>query len=255
MNEQLPYPFIFKSPSLIQDERLLNLGIKHGFSTRLNGVSKEPYNSLNLSFETEDIPENVHENRKILSSQVQVSTEWCEAEQIHSFNVSQVSQTGIVKKADGLITSKNDLPLFIKTADCYPVLISEKGKSFIAILHIGWRGLYKGIIESFFDIIKFGRIKPQNLIVSVGPGISWKHLEVEKDIAESFEAHEDLSFHVKRYQEKYFIDIAGGIEHIFRKYDVFDISALKLCTYEREDLFFSYRRDKTTGRQGAIISF
>ncbi|AWB10213.1 hypothetical protein TDSAC_0856 [Thermodesulfobium acidiphilum] len=255
MSEKLNYPFFFNSQSIIQDERFLHLGIKHGFSTRLNGVSKKPYDSLNLSFQTGDLPENVIKNRKIFSSQTQVETSWCEAEQIHSFNVVQVSSAGIIKKADGLITSKSNLPLFIRTADCYPVLITEKRKSFIAVLHIGWRGLYKGIIESFFDIIKFGRIKPKNLIVSIGPGISWKHLEVDKDIAESFEAHEDLSFHVKKYQEKYFIDIAGGIEHIFRKYDVFDICSLKLCTYERDDLFFSYRRDKVTGRQGVIISF
>lgn len=255
MSEQLPYPFIFKSQTLIQDERLLRLGIKHGFSTRLSGVSKKPYDSLNLSFQTDDLQENVVENRKILCKETQIGPEWCEAEQVHSFYTKQTSAPGILRKTDGLITSKNNLALFIKTADCYPVLITEKKKSFIAVLHVGWRGLYKGIIESFFDIIKFGRIKPQNLIVSVGPGISWQHLEVEKDIAESFEAHEDLSFHIKKSQDKYYIDISGGIEHIFRKYDVYDICTLKLCTYERDDLFYSYRRNNITGRQGAIISF
>jgi hypothetical protein len=160
--------------------------------------------------------------------------------QIHSSRVLWVSE--IEKKnreGDGILTSKPNLWIGIKVADCYPIYLTSRNQTFAGILHAGWRGLKDNIIEKGIGKVLEIGLSPRELVIAVGPGICKFHYEIKEDLLPHFEEH------IERRDGRLYLDLRGVISSKLRGLGIADeqIVFSDFCTFEREDFFHSRRRD------------
>lgn len=205
----------FNSNGVLYNKKLLELKIKHFVTTKTFGDMTKKSNRKNL-FST----------LNIINSSMLIT-----AEQIHSNKIQVVTVNDIgkrIKGADGLITDVYGIPLGIFTADCVPVFVVAKGK--IGLVHIGWRGLKAGIVES--AIKKFCSVGtyPRKIFVCFGPHIckNCYEMDLQTEIYTKFKLQGVPSSNIELIDLKNF------------------------CTYHNPEMFYSYRRHNRTER---MLSF
>lgn len=262
---------LIESP-LLQEIR----GLRHGFSTRKGGVSKEHLSSLNLGFNLGDEREKVLENFRILGSLFEAKPEdFVLTQQTHSINVRHVGREdrgkGIFRErnytdVDALITNEEGVILTAFSADCVPILFYDKGHRAIASCHSGWRGTHGRILARVIEAMQreFSS-KPEEIYIAIGPSICKNCYEVSEDVGEAFlEAFPALREETKNAspiervsEEKFHIDLweLNRIIALEAFIPPENISISGYCTMERPDLFFSHRYSQgRRGVQGAFIS-
>jgi purine-nucleoside/S-methyl-5'-thioadenosine phosphorylase / adenosine deaminase len=223
------------------------------FSTRLGGVSRGAFESLNLGVYTDDEADNVYENRRRLCAEVGIDPETATmARQMQGPDVVRADGRGIVtpglefERCDGLWTDEPGRGLMLLTADCLPVAIArQNGVPAVAALHVGWRGLLAGIIESGVAALGGGR-----LAAAIGPGVGPCCYEVGDEVAQPFR---------ERFGEEVVLgrrlDLAEAAERALRAAGCEEVERVALCSSCEEGLFFSHRRDRgRTGRQGIVAA-
>lgn len=256
---------------------LKNAGVKHGFSTRLGGVSQGVYESLNLNFNRGDAPENVLENYRRIAGALDMNFQrMCLSKQTHTTNVIVVDEkdagNGITKErpyddVDGLITNVKDLPLVTYFADCVPLFFYDPVKQVVALSHSGWRGtvgkIGKVTIEKMTS--EFGT-NPKDVLCCIGPSICKDCYEVSKDVAEEFvkafgPEHKDGLLRPSTFTpddpNKYMLDLWSACKLGFLEAGVLEehIEVTDYCTRCNPDLFFSHRiMGATRGGLAAFIS-
>jgi copper oxidase (laccase) domain-containing protein len=237
------------------------------FSTRQGGVSEGRYASLNLGLRTADEPDRVRENRRRLCSEVGAEPELLALNrQVHGSLVRRAEAGDRDARADGLWTDEPGVPVLAMTADCLPVALCLTGTRSVpglAVLHVGWRGLLAGVIESGVEALggslaaaprsgpeegvwgnREGSPSHPRLAAAIGPGIGPCCYEVGPDVAQRFEAG------LVRGRK---LDLWTAAERALRGAGVQEIERCDLCTACNPDRFFSHRRDEgDTGRQGVI---
>ena len=251
-------------------------GLRHGFSTRKGGVSKEHLSSLNLGFNLGDEREKVLENFRILGSLFEAKPEdFVLTQQTHSINVRRVGKEdrgkGIFRErnytdVDALITNEEGVILTAFSADCVPILFYDKGHRAIASCHSGWRGTHGRILARVIEAMQreFSS-KPEEIYIAIGPSICKNCYEVSEDVGEAFlEAFPALREETKNAspiervsEEKFHIDLweLNRIIALEAFIPPENISISGYCTMERPDLFFSHRYSQgRRGVQGAFIS-
>ena len=220
------------------------------FSTRQGGVSEGDFESLNLGILTDDEPDRVVENRRILSGAVGADPGTATmAWQIHGARVFEADGRGIVtpgtdfEQGDGLWTDRPGRALGLLTADCFPVVLARlDGAPRLVVLHVGWRGLLEGILENGVAAVA------GPAIAAIGPGIGACCYEVGEEVAGPFRARFGDSIIRGRN-----LDVAEAIERVLRDEGVGSVGRTGHCTSCQPELFFSHRRDQgRTGRQGVI---
>ena len=152
----------------------------HAFLTRLGGVSRGIYSSLNLSMSAGDDPAMVRENyRRVAAALSLPSDRFVFSKQVHRTDIRLVSPADCIApydpigyEADGLITDIPSLPLIIFTADCIPVLLSDPVSRCVGAVHAGWRGTVENIagLAAAKMASAFGA-RPENIRAAIGPGI------------------------------------------------------------------------------------
>ena len=224
------------------------------FSTRVGGVSEGPYESLNLGILTADDPARAVENRRLLAQRVGIDPERTRmAWQQHGAVVRKASPEGILtpgtrhEACDGWWSDEPGQGMMLLTADCLPVAIvrANGDAPALAVLHVGWRGLLEGIVESGVAALGGGR-----LAAVVGPGIGPCCYEVGLDVAEPFRGRfgPDVLADGK-------LDLWRAVEVALNDAGVAEVERTDLCTFCHPELFFSHRRDRgITGRQGVIAA-
>ncbi|MCI0381856.1 MAG: peptidoglycan editing factor PgeF [Chlamydiae bacterium] len=226
--------------------------IIHGCFLRHGGVSKPPFHSLNFGGGTGDETDAVKENRKIIS-QVFENIPLIAGHQQHGINIQIIpSPAGeLNENCDGLITRENRVGLSIKHADCQAAIFYDPIKRVIANIHCGWRGnvqnIYKKTIEELKE--KFS-CRPENILVCISPSLGPKASEFknyERELPKSF-----LRFQIKpTYFDLWEISKMQLIEEkILEKH----IEIAQVCTYNSPEDFFSYRKEKVTGRNVTIVA-
>ncbi|MCK5146787.1 peptidoglycan editing factor PgeF [bacterium] len=223
----------------------------HGFSTRVGGISPEPYDSLNLGFNTADTKDNVNKNRDQFFTALGISKDQTVfPQQVHSDHIEIVDIPGSIPATDGLITATSDLFLTIQTADCIPIFVVDPVKQISALFHAGWRGTNMGIVSKGIHIMAdvFG-CEPSNLYAGLGPGIGPCCFKVAKDVAANFPNFLSAEQYVDLWAANIHQLVASGIKNDY-------ISVTTLCTSCHPALFFSHRREKgATGRMMAVVGF
>ena len=214
-------------------------GARVVFSTRLGGVSEGPYASLNLGILTDDDHDRVHANRDRLAGVLGID-EVAMGLQVHGTDMAtwEAPSTELIE-VDGHVTDRPGLALLVLTADCLPVALAAPGR--VAMLHCGWRGIAGGIIANGVEAFD----EPPMAVV--GPGIGQAHFEVGDEVLDAFSD-------VPGAADGRMLDLRAVAEARLRAAGVQDVRHVDLCTYERDDLFFSHRRDAgVTGRQAGLV--
>lgn len=227
-------------------------------SLRNGGVSEFPFQSLNTAFHVGDRDSSVKENRRLLFEEVSMPLRNAVyMEQTHSTNVKIVSNIhigrgafgeGAIGNTDALITKEKLLPIAVQTADCLPVVIHDEKTPSIAVIHCGWRGLTAGIIENTVALMKEAfNTRAENCFSFLSASIDVYNYEIGEDTAKFFlfpvrkdgRVYGDLKFEARSR-----LKTLGFEEE--------NIEVSTLSTYTEEDKFYSYRRDKHTGRMSTV---
>ncbi|TCO68617.1 hypothetical protein EV203_10187 [Caldanaerobacter subterraneus] len=240
--------------------------VKHLFTTRIGGVSKGKFASLNLSLKRYDSKEEVYENFKIIC---RIGEFTCEnmvfSDQVHGNVVRKITYEDRGKNfgkndiigVDGLVTSERGIPLVTFHADCVPLFFLDPVKKVVALSHAGWRGTVAYIGPNTVEVMRkeYGS-NPKDILVGIGPSIYKCCYEVGEDVAERVkEAIEDWKeVLVKKSDGKWLLDLqhANYIELVKNGIPDENITVSHICTSCNLE-FYSYRRDK--GITGSMAAF
>ena len=240
--------------------------IEHGFSTRLGGVSPAPYDALNLSLTRDDSKQNVLRNYRIFFKAAGLDAESAVlVNHEHGANVLRVDKTdlgrGLFRETlpfcDGIITDDPAVTLVTLHADCGCVYLYDPVNGAIGLAHAGWKGTFKRIAQRMVERMKeeFSS-DPADIIASLGPCICKNCFEVDERIGDDFVSEFSCeSLKISGKKGKAFVDIEAAlvIQLADAGIDGKNISSMGLCTFERSDILYSYRRDK--GLTGAMIGY
>lgn len=225
-------------------------GARAAFSTRLGGVSKVPFDCLNLGALTEDEPCSVSENRRRLAAALGFETgQVLAGRQVHGAELAlhtaaqepspfaQLRST-TPPELDGHVTAEPGLAALVLVADCLPIALAGPGG--VAVLHCGWRGLAAGIVAKGAEAVGATH-------AAVGPGIGPCCYEVGGDVLGAFAGlGEGVAAGAM-------LDLPEVARRLLLEAGVRSIQSAQLCTGCEAELFFSHRRDKgRTGRQAGI---
>lgn len=222
-------------------------------TTRDGGVSKPPFDSLNLGLHVGDNRQDVIKNRAHVNTHLPNPAVWLN--QVHSADVIRVDEAFDANQTltgDALYTQLSNQPLAIMTADCLPILLTSSDGQEVAAIHAGWRGLVQGIINNTVSCFKH---EPANLHAWLGPAIGANRFEVGQEVVAIFTANNPALHDAFKLQnsEKYLADIYHIARILLNQRGVVNISGGEYCTFSQNNQFFSYRRDGQTGRMASLI--
>lgn len=222
-------------------------------TTRIGGVSINPYDEFNLATHVGDDFQSVQSNRDLLQKQLNLPTKPCWLNQTHSTNVTDLSHNKLYNQdSDAAISKESGKIAVVMTADCLPILLCNREGTEVAAIHAGWRGLVDGIIEN--TLHKMDSDTSQ-LLAWIGPAISQNRFEVGQEVFDLFVDYDHRA--VNRFDNNrpghWFCDLPGLAEDRLRLQGVSDIYQSGLCSFNDASRFFSYRRNKVTGRMACMI--
>lgn len=241
-------------------------GVRAIFTTRHGGLSRGPYSSFNLGFNTGDNPELVAENRRLLCRSIGIDEgQLHTTRQVHGDNVVVVKERngagrrGAVE-ADAQITSVRGVALMCLVADCQAIYLYDPVHRAIGLVHAGWRGAVAGIaIKCLKKMNREFGTDPKDCLAALSPAAGPCCYEVGDEVVEAVRS---------AFPEKYQL-LLVQVEKNRWKFDLWKTNALvlyeaglrgeniissSLCTICHQDLFFSYRGSRgVTGRMGAIM--
>jgi YfiH family protein len=223
-------------------------GIRHGFFTRMGGVSEGIYASLNGGVGSRDAPARVAENRARMAAALAVRPErLLTAYQTHSADVVTVNVPWTPEtrpRADAIVTRTRGLAIGATTADCGPVLFADQQAGVIGAAHAGWRGAFHGVLEATIDALESCGADRDRLVVGLGPMIRQPNYEVGAEFVARFEAADAANAHFFMASARAghaLFDLPGYIAARLRGCGITHIEDVGRCTYAEPQEFFSYR--------------
>lgn len=239
--------------------------VYHGFSSRLGGVSAEPFASLNVGLSTGDAPEAVWENRRLLLSFLgfRPETPLVFVSQVHSDKVITVNQmpsrNALAGEADALLTALPGVALAIQTADCVPILLLDPVRRVVGAVHAGWRGTVARIAGKTVRrmIADFGS-RPADVLAAIGPSIGPCCYEVGREVLAEVETAFPGGEPLYRTsgQGRGWLNLWAANERDLQETGLTkqNICLIRRCTACECETFFSYRASGgITGRMAAVI--
>jgi len=218
-------------------------------TTRAGGVSSGTFASLNLGERSGDDPRNVARNREILRGFLPAEPLWLR--QVHGAVAVDATEATSGSEADGAVARVAGAVCAVLTADCLPVLLAERDGKAVGIAHAGWRGLASGIVGS---VVRLMGVPAQDLIAYIGPGIGPRRYEVGEDVRSAFVDTDPDGDHAfaPLGGGKYLADLYRLVHRRLERAGVAEIRGGGFCTAS-DERFFSYRRDRITGRMASLI--
>jgi YfiH family protein len=233
-------------------------------TTRAGGVSKAPFDSLNLGRHVNDEAAAVSENRARVRALLPAEPIWLK--QVHGTRVwdADLAQTEAIIEADAAVTTKTNAVLTVMAADCLPVLISSPDGGVIGAAHAGWRGLLGGVLENTVEAMqtKRGLSDAAQYRAWLGPAIGPRAFEVGEEVRAAFFEHAqkdglprptEAFIAIENKPGKYWANLyqlarqrllSKGLTHVYGG---------EFCTVRDQTDFFSHRRDGLSGRFAAFI--
>lgn len=247
----------------IQSSNLRDIkNIQHGFFTRNGGVSSGSYASANFSLRGHESIENIKENHKTLLKEFSGKfSKTIILSQKHTNKIINVGNdwdcgSGKVVEGDALITSRKGILVGILTADCVPLLLSNKAGTQVGAVHAGWRGVLSGIIENATrEMLK--TTAASEIVAALGPCLQQHNFEVQADFVSAFQQKymSSRGFFLRKENKIYF-NLEGFIRFLLQGLGVYNVKLLHLDTYSQPKQFFSYRRSfhRDEGEYGCQIN-
>ena len=244
--------------------------VRHGFSTRLGGVSEGYFASLNLSFDRGDDKEAVMENFRRIGRALGVRPDdMVLSKQTHTTNVRVVTEEdrgkGIVKErdytdVDGLVTNIPGICLVTSYADCVPLYFVDPVRKVIGLSHSGWRGTVGKIGRKTVQLMqeKFSS-DPADILAAVGPSVCMECYEVSSDVIDRFKESFEEKFWEELFYEKpdgkYQLDLWKANERILLETGIVPehIAVTNVCTHCNSRILYSHRA--TGDKRGNLCAF
>ena len=222
---------------------------------RAGGVSKSPFNSLNLAAHVGDNLDSVVQNRAIISRDLGLPTEPIWLEQIHSDRAIEAIYRPLPEQADASYTSKIAVVCAVLTADCLPLLICSKDGLQVAAVHAGWKGLLAGVVTNTIKALQKASSQNSGYMVWLGPAIGPKCFEVGAEVHEAFVRKHlrNESAFIQVSKDKWLADIYHLARIELTEMRITDVYSSSACTFTENELYYSYRRDSQTGRMASLI--
>jgi YfiH family protein len=232
-------------------------------TTREGGVSRAPFESLNLGDHVHDHLEHVAENRRRVTARLGGAAPVF-LNQVHGTQVvALTADTPHGVTADACVTTAAEVACTILVADCLPLLLTDVLGRVVAAAHAGWRGLAAGVIEHTVDAMKkeCKEVQTHAIQAWLGPCIGPEAFEVGPEVRDAFMAQhvqEEAYFQTHpTHPNKWLADLAGLARWRLHALGVQTVSGndstKAWCTVAQNGQFFSYRRDGVTGRFGVCI--
>lgn len=223
------------------------LDCPHGFSTREGGVSSLPHlKSMNLGDNRGDDPKNVSENYRLFALATSLPQKRVSGNQIHSRAVLYARHPFPEQPCcDGFYTDREDLTLYVKIADCIPILLYAPDVPAVCALHAGWKGTAANI--ALEGVKKLGDLgsDPKNIRAAIGVGIGPCCYEVDEPFITAFLSSlgQDFSKFLIEREGKIFADLKGTNRELLLRAGLLEehIDLCARCTKCENDLFFSHR--------------
>ncbi|MGI9105817.1 MAG: peptidoglycan editing factor PgeF [Pyrinomonadaceae bacterium] len=245
-------------------------GFANAFSTRAGGCSPMPADALNLAGFDEDAAANIHENRRrFLALFPDPDRKWRLATcwQVHGADVRRIREETIAldtneKRCDALTTNVSNILLGVQTADCVPIILGDARNRACAAVHAGWRGTAASIaLRALERMSEAYGTRAEDVRAAIGPAANVCCYEVGSEVIDTFRARfadaDELLTPTRDGHARIDLQRANHQQLTGAGVAPTRIHTTPFCTICRNDLFFSYRREKTlygrTGRQLAVI--
>lgn len=245
-------------------------------STRCGGRSQGVFSALNMSFASGEQPDTIRANRRAYLQALHIdAAQIVCCNQVHGIHVEAVGKDACGRGAltrdtaiadcDGLITNESQVPLTMNFADCTPLLLVDPVHHAIAVSHGGWRGtagnIGKVTLQKMADT--YGT-QAGDVLAAIGPAIGGCCFEVGPEVIEQFRSlftAQDLKELARYIKEtgKYYFDLPKANEKLLLQAGILPkhLENAHICTYCRDDLFYSYRKaskqGQKTGRHMAVV--
>ncbi|HJW56091.1 MAG TPA: peptidoglycan editing factor PgeF [Burkholderiaceae bacterium] len=228
-------------------------------TTRRGGISTAPWDDgtggggLNLGAHVGDRIDHVLHNRALLRSMLPSEPAWLS--QIHGTHVVDAAGVDLAPEADASIAVKRGAVCAILTADCLPVLLCDTKGIVVGAAHAGWRGLAHGILEQ--TVAAMRQAGAESISAWLGPAIGPERFEVGAEVRDTFLGHDRaacVAFRpVAGLPDKYLADIYALARARLAAVGVRQCFGGEFCTVSDPASFYSYRRDRITGRMASLI--
>lgn len=219
-------------------------------TTRHGGVSRAPYATMNLGARVGDEEQAVAANRQLLVDISHTQPVWLK--QVHGTHVVEAGVDMIYAEADACVSRVPGLAPVVQIADCLPVLLADRAGTVVAAAHAGWRGLSAGVLEATVATMD---VAAGELVAWLGPAIGPQAFEVGDEVRAAFCARDAqaASSFVPGGQGKWFADLYALARRRLERVGVAKVFGGGYCTYTERERFYSFRRDRTTGRMAAAV--
>ena len=233
-------------------------GVGALMTSRVGGVSVGPFASMNLGTGIGDTDASVATNRARFAEACGAAPVFLR--QVHGRRVVRLAEADVAApahEADASVTTSRGVACTVLVADCLPVLFTAPAGRAVGAAHAGWRGLAAGVIEATVEAVcEAGRCRPGELRAWLGACIGPRRFEVGADVLDAFAAGPQpaggAAFVVEQ-PGKWLADLAALARARLAGVGVADVSGADRCTVEDASRFFSFRRDRVTGRMAAAV--
>jgi polyphenol oxidase len=217
---------------------------------RTGGVSQGGYASLNLATHVGDNPKMVSLNRQLIKTMLNLPSEPVWLHQTHSNRAVKVTVTSTPSEADASYTDQPGVVCAVMTADCLPVLACSVDGTEVAAIHAGWRGLLDGVICNTINVFR-----SYDVLIWLGPAIGPESFDVGPEVRSSFiaKSSEYASAFTQLSEDKWLANIYQLARTNLAALGINKIYGGDFCTLSDHQQFYSYRREKETGRMATLV--
>ncbi len=234
--------------------------ITHAIFTRLGGNSEGPYWSLNVGAQCGDRPEDVQANELTMLGDLGLQPgDVVTAAQVHGSRVAVVGSADkgrILPATDGLLTAEAGVFLFLRFADCLPVLLYDPLHKALALVHVGWRGCLAGVLgNTVLTMVSTFGTRPSDVVAGLGPGIGPCCYEIGPDLVYKIRSVFGEESGLLRQAEaaKTYFDLPGAASQQLGRAGILQIESAAMCTCCHTGEFFSHRgQGGRAGRFGVV---
>ncbi|MCL5428674.1 MAG: peptidoglycan editing factor PgeF [Chloroflexi bacterium] len=242
----------------------LGATVTHAIFTRLGGISEGPYAELNVGATVGDEPSRVEENlSRSFSALGLPRNSLFDSWLVHGTHVliataPRPPEWARPPQADIVMTNRPEVTLFMRFADCVPMVYFDPVKKAVALAHAGWRGTLQGVALNALEAMKANyNSRAEDLLVGIGPAISVEKYEVGPDVAA--EVRKIFGYETEnllpRTNGQFHFDLVGVNRRMLEQAGVKQIELSNLCTATDTNDWFSHRASGgKTGRFGALIA-
>jgi polyphenol oxidase len=239
--------------------------LAHGVFTRIGGVSRAPFATLNVGGTVGDDPESVRSNLRRMYEILELDgSQACTTWQVHSADVVIAEQRvpGRIwnARADGIITDVPGLPLSMRFADCVPILLYDPVHRAIGLAHAGWRGTVQHVAANTVKAMSLAYgTEPADVQAAIGPSIGPDHYQVGEEVVEAVGSAfgaESVPHLIRRADDgSAYLNLWDSNQLDLERAGVKQVEVAGICTATHTDEFFSHRAERgKTGRFGAVIA-